>query len=128
MTITLATLKDATAQQVFSQVANHLLNQKARSVREGGHCVYRGPNGLKCAAGCLIADKEYKPEMDGSNSDWEDVVSRFSLSSNHKQLIKQLQQAHDAPFSPGNEVEMFRQVRMVGERYKLDTSMFDGVL
>ncbi len=56
MTITLATLPEATAQEVYSQVRKHLLTQKMKSIEEGKGCVYRGPDGLMCAAGCLISD------------------------------------------------------------------------
>lgn len=69
MIITLKNLHEATAQQVFTQVATHLLTQKERSfvIDDRGEelCAYRGDNGLKCAAGCLISNDEYNPIMDG---------------------------------------------------------------
>ena len=55
--ITLATLEQATAQQVFTQVKNHLLKQNEKSMING-ICAYRGSNGLQCAAGCLMSDEE----------------------------------------------------------------------
>jgi len=52
-------------QKTFNKVVRHLLKQKKRSAREGGRlCLYRGPNGMKCAIGCLIPNKEYKEKMD----------------------------------------------------------------
>jgi hypothetical protein len=51
--ITLETLPQATAQEVFDQVATHLLTQRQRSTTKG-NCAYRGDDGLKCAAGCLL--------------------------------------------------------------------------
>lgn len=63
--ITLKTMVDATPQQVFDQMATHLLTQAKKSMK-GEECYYRGadingePNGLMCAAGCFIADDEYK--------------------------------------------------------------------
>lgn len=67
MKITLKNLHEATEQQVFDQVAGHLLTQK--EVLPSPACFYRGPNGLKCAAGCLIANDEYMPEE--FNLEWK---------------------------------------------------------
>lgn len=109
--ITLATLKDATEQQVFDQVVRHLLKQKARS-EGGGYCQYRGPGGLMCAAGCLIADHEYTPEMDdfAKGSDWAALVEDDIIPTNaHKKLIIALQQLHDTkePHNWEDELRMF---------------------
>lgn len=42
------------------KVEQHLIQQKARSVDvDNSVCMYRGPNGLMCAAGCLIPDELY---------------------------------------------------------------------
>lgn len=100
--ITLATLKDATAQQVFDQVKNHLLKQNAISVGPEG-CAYRsGWEGQKmmCAAGCLISDEEYDERgsfiMDGSNNtSWEYHVKKGRVPKEHFELIKSLQVIHD---------------------------------
>lgn len=103
--ITLATLHLATAQEVFDQVATHLLTQNAKSVKGSG-CAYRGDGGMKCAAGCLIADDEYKPEMETAS--WQAMVRPFNMPgtdpyasirnlapNNHCTLIMVLQQVHD---------------------------------
>ena len=68
--ITLKTLGKATAQEVFDQVATHLLTQNERSL-DGASCSYRNCDGLKCAAGCLISDDEYDNQMEGI--DWRGV-------------------------------------------------------
>src|SRR5688500_18704220 len=51
-----------TLQEIFDKVATHLLaqNQKAAD----GYCRYRHAE-RKCAAGCLIADEDYSPTMEG---------------------------------------------------------------
>lgn len=86
--ITLATLKDATAQEVYDQVKNHLLTQNKRS--EGiDSCVYRNNYGLKCAAGCLISDEEYNKDME--NRAWDDPM----FPEYHRQLIRGMQKIHD---------------------------------
>ena len=58
------------AQEIYDKVKAHLLTQGERSTDMGNHCLYRGPNGLKCAVGCLIPDDLYDPLMEapGNNS------------------------------------------------------------
>lgn len=91
--ITLKTLDQASAQEVFDQVAEHLLTQNRKSfdMKYPDMCAYRGQDDLKCAAGCLIADDEYNKEMEGCS--WDD----FSMHSpkKHFDLICKLQNIHD---------------------------------
>jgi hypothetical protein len=96
--ITLATLKDATAQQVFDQVATHLLKQNAKSRNsEAGACSYRGNEGRMCAAGCLIADSEYKPDWDNSTvgKSWWALNKEGFVPDAHVEMIRALQGIHD---------------------------------
>ncbi len=59
-------------QEFFDLVCKHLLTQKARSYKAASAiepsdsimCRYRGYGGLKCAAGCQIPDKLYRPSME----------------------------------------------------------------
>ena len=91
--ITLATLPQATAQEVFDQVVNHLREQGCKSeTRTGGMCAYRVVKEgklLMCAAGCLISEKEYKQSFEGKT--W----SALDVPSAHSSLIDQLQYVHD---------------------------------
>lgn len=93
MTITLATLPKATAQEVYSQVRNHLLTQKIQSMIEFHGCQYHGPDGLMCAAGCLVSNTEYLPEMEGKG--WGYLVDRKMVPDAHHELISELQAIHD---------------------------------
>lgn len=94
--ITLNTLKDATAQEVFDQVAEHLLTQNRTSF-DGQSCKYRivleNKDILKCAAGCLIGDDEYNPDFEGRT--WKRLVSLGLVPLAHAELIKDLQKVHD---------------------------------
>ena len=99
--ITLHTLKDATAQEVFDQVATHQLTQNAKSSDDSQECLYRH-NGLSCAAGCLISDDEYEQygfayfdDDGGVASSWSSVVTQKELTDTHWELINNLQQVHD---------------------------------
>jgi len=92
-TITLKTLPQATAQQVFDQAARHLLTQGKKSKR-GDDCAYRGDGGLKCVAGCFVADDEYSPRME--NRSWRSLIYTKSVPSEHELLIDNLQVVHDS--------------------------------
>lgn len=91
--ITLATLHKATTQEVFDQVATHLLTQNRRSEDNiSGDCLYRSGS-LKCAAGCLIADSEYEDSME--NESWFQLCITYGITKTHSLLIQKLQQLHD---------------------------------
>lgn len=90
--ITLKTLPEATAQQVFDQVKAHLLEQMTKSITSQATCHYH-LNDLRCAAGCLITEDEYKPEMEGNT--WKKLVQRKLVPPNHQELITRLQIIHD---------------------------------
>ena len=93
--ITLATLGQATPQQVFTQVKDHLLKQGERSMMSGidPQCAYRGEGGMQCAAGCLMSDEEAQdiPEM----KSWGVLIFKGYVTDSHSQLIGDLQDLHD---------------------------------
>lgn len=91
--ITLKTLPYATEQEVFEQVAMHLLEQNQKSLDGHCECAYRGDAGLKCAAGCLIADDEYRVSFESEN--WASLVDAGHVPKKHKMLITRLQNIHD---------------------------------
>lgn len=92
--ITLKTLPQATAQEVFDQVATHLLKQNKKAIRESdGSCMYRTSSGLKCAAGCLIGDDEYTYEFEWQS--WGDLATERIVTDSHFDLIFGLQRIHD---------------------------------
>jgi hypothetical protein len=110
--ITLKTLPQATAQEVYIQVKTHLLAQNCRSV-DGRGCLYRGPNGTKCAAGSLIGDDEYKECMERNS--WGILVSRGEVPLAYKLLIQVLQTVHD-----NYEVERWsKELEIIALRYNL---------
>ena len=63
-----------TEQTAFNIVKNHLLTQMTKSMEENEfgdtQCLYRGPNGTKCAIGALITDEEYKEIAEHSHEFW----------------------------------------------------------
>ena len=98
--ITLKTLPQATAQEVFDQITQHLLKQGKAARLGTGACRYRVETQgeiLKCAAGCLIADDEYAEDSLEGRS-WGLLVSNRTVPKKHCELIKSLQNVHDTCF------------------------------
>jgi hypothetical protein len=58
-----------TKQQIFDQVARAIIAQGKPSV-DNTQCLYRAPDGCKCAAGHLIPDDEYDPDMENIQASW----------------------------------------------------------
>lgn len=104
-------------QSLFDYVARHLLRQNAQSLSNGSenrndnHCVYRDPNGLKCAAGCLIEDRLYTADLECKSILEKPVKDAIEASIGRKidgkifgsdpefgtemDLVSQLQKLHD---------------------------------
>ena len=95
--ITLATLPNYTAQQVFDYVAKHLLTQgeKCEMFDDDMNpvCVYKNEVNQRCAAGCLFGPGEYSRVLEGKS--WECLVEDRRVPSNHWSLITGLQRVHD---------------------------------
>jgi hypothetical protein len=91
-------------QTVFRFVADHLLRQRRKSQAlptKGGRtslCLFRGPGGLMCAAGCLMPDSDYDPEWEDEGeigSSENEVTSYFARRGFDLELLVGLQQLHD---------------------------------
>lgn len=97
-------------QQLYNRVRDHLLRQLERArvydEESGGHrCVYRSPDGLKCAVGCLIPDELYDPAIEGVLIQYGDYEMRpverklFKLLGDPPdavvRLLRDLQSTHD---------------------------------
>ena len=52
----MTTQQRETLQYIFDFVASHLMEQGVKSATDGGHCLYSGPDGARCAVGCLLID------------------------------------------------------------------------
>ncbi len=90
-----------TNQEIFDKVAAHLLTQNARSYYEMS-CRYRGPNGLRCAVGCLITDEAFKYELEGQSASNTMVKNALKKSLGMTRmtvktvgLLMRLQSIHD---------------------------------
>lgn len=91
-----------TKQEVFDKVVAHLRKQGCKSIDADG-CLYRGPDGTMCAAGCLIDDEDYHPFMEGYpiilNLETCETGGRAAeavfQNTEHLDLVLDLQDIHD---------------------------------
>lgn len=84
--------KSWSLQYIFDIVTDHLLAQNKKSVLDE-RCLYRSPDGCKCAAGFLIPDAEYDPKFE---CNYVDSVSFFQKFDEHQiSFIRKLQSIHD---------------------------------
>jgi hypothetical protein len=137
-----AALTTMPAQEVFDIVTKHLLTQKvqARTMRrnvpvpeglkpkpldpEQFRCVYRTPEGNKCAVGCLISDEEYA--NDGPMLEYlggiRSVVSEAYRDLDDEDLpnlvlLSELQSVHDDHPSVDWETELRRVAQWNGLQF-----------
>jgi len=90
-----------TPEDLFRTVASHLFRQGCQSTRKinPNECLYRGPEGRKCAVGFLIPDSSYSPAMEGRGldsliEDFGGVLPQAILDNSS--LLHRLQQLHDS--------------------------------
>ena len=111
-------------QQIYDQVATHLLKQNSTCMRtdlDGGICAYRGEEGKMCAVGCLIKDEFYDVSLENHSIDNFNVVNavKLSLDSNLSivslYLLERLQTLHDGV----NPMEWKRALKKVAEEFEL---------
>ncbi len=89
-----------TDQEIFDFVVKKVIAQGEASMHPTNKhmCGYRGPQGA-CAAGHLIKDEFYAPEMEGFPASHPEVLDAIQLSypdwDANKYLLSTLQGAHD---------------------------------
>lgn len=84
-------------QAVFDHIVLHLRTQGVQSrTPNGKRSLYRGPDGTKCAIGCLIPDDRYNPVIEGDDVEyvWQttDMLSGIARCTD---LLSDMQDAHD---------------------------------
>jgi hypothetical protein len=125
-----------TDQEVFDKVVTHLIAQgvPSQSVVEDAEvdvpvCLYRGPEGAKCAVGCLIPDDIYHSDMEGKvvytlGVHDERISVLLGLGSTSRlKLLERLQGAHDSFF--GSVDSLVNQLRYIANDSNLNTKVLD---
>lgn len=117
------------AQEVFDIVVNHLVTQRRPAYNRNGiiGCMYRAPDGLRCAVGALIPDNLYDLEFEGDTADC--VIQKLfdkDLADwrEHKGLLLALQEVHDECFVISRGTFSIRDLRnrllAVAEEFSLE--------
>ena len=122
----------AKAQEIILKVFEHLIVQGERAM-DGPQCVYRAPDGNKCAAGCLIPDELYSNKMEGSSFRHVamDHPKLQEMFGDYIELIGELQQIHDnySPWDPKLNWNhyMLEEFQILCRQFGLDYSeIFDS--
>ncbi len=97
-------------QATFDLVLNAIRSQGKPSVAKIGRlegpaflrCCYRGEDGAKCAAGCLIPDDLYSDDLELSNADDKKVSNILIGSGFEPTFVRKLQCVHDAAARDGD--------------------------
>lgn len=97
------TERELSTQEIFDKVVTHLRTQGERAVIEPGsnQCMYRAPNGFKCAAGCLIKDEFYTSALENKFADCpavEEALQKSGVNMAERDvwdLVVNLQTVHD---------------------------------
>jgi len=95
-------------QELFDWVYYFLMTQKKKSVMANGKCAYRGLDDLKCAVGCCISDKAYRPKIECN-----EIKTAFDMikldAKNNFNLLRSLQKLHDNS-TPAQWPQEFKQI------------------
>jgi hypothetical protein len=134
-----------TFQEIFDTVLFGLRAQGVASVSvkvygdgdESVECMYRGDSGTKCAAGMLLPDEAYRPEMeDVAATQAQDTVNRFQqgklavwpvllaagVPPTAASLVQWMQIAHDdyMPRTKGDSMQVWEaRMRCIALQFNL---------
>ena len=105
-------------QEIFDKVYLGLKSQNFEQSYSGGACMYRSPNGLKCAAGWLIPDEMYCEIYEGFSAEHPFIRQQMFGQFDDQQIafIQALQELHDNCADPD---DMQRILNNFAELHKL---------
>lgn len=81
-------------QDTFNISAKHLVRQQKKS-QDVPDSMYRNREGLKCAIGILISDRDYDKKMEGQSCDCGLVAAALLRAGHDLDFCKKLQKIHD---------------------------------
>jgi len=118
-----------TEQETFDTVVTHLASMTHRAIDADETCMYRAPDGNKCAVGCLISDDEYRSTMEGSRINAvKYMLPSFSDNyGSHVDLLTALQIVHDngKNWSEENRDLMKQRLKNVAHEFILSPDIID---
>lgn len=105
-----------TKQETFDRVVQHLRQQAAKAEDSNGGCMYRTPDGKRCAVGALIPDELYRPAFEGFRIGGENPVTALMEHLGHSlPLLRDLQRLHDN----GDVREWETELECVAKKHRL---------
>ena len=131
------TAKKLSRQDILDKTVKHLSSMTCRSMKKVNGlstCLYRGPNGSKCAIGALIPDKMYDPVME-SNTVSQLIIEEFPAVSSlfyKKDLetrdflsfLDRVQTVHDNEYNwRNNKFVGYKSIASLARQYNLK---YDG--
>ena len=132
-----------TLQETFDHVVRHLAKQGGPALNRDGACMYRGPNGTKCAIGCVIPEHLYTPDIEHQRvhnilrGDCGKPELRAAILRHGEEmpnLLDALQQAHDNAPCLGRKWNLeenewsnsiAQRLREVADQFELNTAVVD---
>lgn len=118
------------AQEIFGRVYIGIIKQGGPSINPASsECLYRSPQGRKCAVGQLLLDEFYNKEMEGKTVGSpliDNGLFSSGVTNSNLQFVKILQNIHDvAAFEADNEDKLFveifkKEMQAVIKRYNLN--------
>ena len=109
------------AQELYDFVVAAIVKQGRPSVGDNDRCLYRGPDGLKCAAGHVIPDSVYSEDMEGLDlANMAAFGRRLKSLVPHLKLLVSLQGNHDGAFYAKDFMGKFLATsKIIGRHFNL---------
>lgn len=100
--------KPVEAQELYDYIVEAIVKQGRPSVGDNDRCLYRGPDGLKCAYGHVHPDSMYSEDMEDSNIQRLNEMGRIPKSLlPHIDLLLYMQRNHDGTHPGHNFLSSF---------------------
>lgn len=99
-------MRERTEQEIFDLAFNGLRAQGFRKSKGEKGCLYRGPDGLKCAIGHCIADSDYRKSFEARR---DSAFEAAGVSGPLFAFAVNLQFAHDLSINPSDMESRLRE-------------------
>ena len=114
-------------QELYDYIGTFLIKQGKQS-KNGDCCVYRSPNGTKCAVGCVLSDHYYHKDMDNSGYCTLGLIKCFKVPKffqKFNEFLGLAQIVHDNNLNWDDGILSFKKAwHFFGLNRNLDVSKF----
>ena len=109
-------------QETFDRVVNALRTQNVKCVNAKGDCMYRGIENAKCAAGHLIPDEKYRPDIEYSGvALFSNPLSLPEVNTICDTKVNLLRPAGEIINEEGHDIILVGALQVVHDSYSLDS-------